>query len=153
MGAYDRANDFLQSEEVSQLVNSAGPEMRGFVTKDSGERVEFDSGMVRDTQEGKPRYDLIPAMFLKRWAELMGRGADKYGERNWEQANGPEELERFKASAFRHFMQWFMGEADEDHAAAVAFNVAAFEFIKAKLAPPKRLRPHSNPDSNHLDLS
>jgi hypothetical protein len=33
-----------------------------YVTKDSGARVEFDSGMRRDTDEGKPRYDLIPVM-------------------------------------------------------------------------------------------
>ena len=28
-----------------------------YTTKDSGKRVEFDSGMKRDTQDGKPRYD------------------------------------------------------------------------------------------------
>lgn len=30
-----------------------------FVTKDSGQRQEFTSGMVRDTETGKPRFDLI----------------------------------------------------------------------------------------------
>jgi hypothetical protein len=104
-----------------------------FETKDSGKRVEFNSGMKRDTDDGKPRYDLIPKCMLKRWAELMARGARKYNDRNWEKANSVEELDRFKASAFRHFMQWQNNEYDEDHAAAILFNVAAFEFIKSKI--------------------
>jgi hypothetical protein len=39
-----------------------------YTTKDSGKREEYKSGMRRDTQEGKPRYDLIPTWFLKRLA-------------------------------------------------------------------------------------
>ena len=104
-----------------------------FITKDSGKRVEFESGMRRDTQEGKPRYDLIELDFLKRWAELMSRGAEKYGENNWRKANSEEELQRFRASGFRHFIQWLNGETDEDHGAAVAFNIAAADYIKRKL--------------------
>jgi len=89
--------------------------------------------MRRDTQEGKPRYDLIDRAFLRRWAHLMARGAEKYGEENWRLAETEEELRRFKASALRHLMQWLDGEGDEDHAAAVAFNVAAAEMVKGKL--------------------
>lgn len=69
---------------------------------------------------------------LKRWAELLERGMAKYGYRNWEKANSEEEMIRFKASAFRHFIQWFEGETDEDHAAAVFFNIQAFEHTKSK---------------------
>ena len=32
----------------------------GFVVKDSGVREDFDSGMRRDTEEGKPDYTLLP---------------------------------------------------------------------------------------------
>ena len=64
----------------------------------------------------------------------MAEGAKKYSERNWEQANGIEELERFKSSAFRHFMQWLTEENDEDHAAAVVFNINAAEFVKWKIS-------------------
>jgi dATP/dGTP diphosphohydrolase len=105
-----------------------------FVTKDSGVREEYDSGMVRDTQEGKPRYNLIDRAFLKRWAALMTRGAEKYGVENWRNANSQEELDRFQESAHRHMMQWLDGETDEDHAVAVAFNLAAAEFVKARMA-------------------
>src|ERR1044071_2233252 len=54
-----------------------------FVTKDSGERESFDTGAVRDTQDGKPRYDLIPPKGLKRVAEVYARGSVKYDDHNW----------------------------------------------------------------------
>jgi hypothetical protein len=103
-----------------------------FETKDSGERVEYPSGMRRDTDKNKPRYDLVYLPMLKRWAELMGRGAEKYGDNNWQLASSDEELSRFKASAFRHFIQWINGEEDEDHGAAVFFNISASEYLKEK---------------------
>jgi len=104
-----------------------------YSTKDSGARVAFDSGMVRDTDEGKPRYDLIPLYPLRRLAELYARGAKKYGEYNWQRANSDEELARFKASAFRHLVQWLDGDTDEDHGIAVAWNVFAFVWLERKL--------------------
>jgi hypothetical protein len=109
-----------------------------WTTKDSGERMEFESGMRRDINQGKARYDLIipencPNHMLKRWAELLERGAKKYSERNWEKASSEEELARFKESAFRHFIQWFSGEVDEDHAAAVFFNIQGAEYVKEAL--------------------
>lgn len=106
-----------------------------FTTNDSGEREQFQSGMQRDTQKGKPRYDLIDRAFLKRWAELMARGAEKYGERNWEKATGEAELHRFEASAIRHMYQWLDGDTSEDHASAIAFNVSGAEMVKEKLKP------------------
>lgn len=110
-----------------------------FETKDSGERKEFDSGMVRDIQDDKPLYTLIPTFMLKRWAELMGRGANKYGRDNWKKASGQEELERFKDSAFRHFIQWLDGEVDEDHAAGVFFNIAGAEYVLNKTSTDKMI--------------
>jgi hypothetical protein len=107
--------------------------MTNFITKDSGQRQEFETGMKRDVQTGKPRYDLIDRAFLKRWAELMSRGAEKYGENNWRKASTPEELSRFEASATRHLFQWLDGDRTEDHAAAVAFNLAGAEMVRAKL--------------------
>ena len=104
-----------------------------YITKDSGKRVDFKSGMRRDTQDNKPRFNLVYFPLLKRWAELMTRGAEKYGENNWQLANSEEELERFKESALRHMYQFLQGEIDEDHAAAVLFNVAAIVYLKDKL--------------------
>jgi len=104
-----------------------------FETKDSGKREEFSTGMVRDTQDDKPRYDLIDRAFLRRWAELMARGAKKYGENNWRKASTVEELNRFRASAVRHLFQYLEGDRAEDHAAAVAFNLAGAEMVEEKL--------------------
>lgn len=119
-----------------------------WTTKDSGERAEYDSGMVRDTEEGKARFDLLVPLgvpyqkqMITRFADLLARGAEKYSARNWEKANSQEELDRYKSSAFRHFMQWITGETDEDHAAAVAFNLMCYETIKWKMEQP------SNPEN------
>ena len=102
-------------------------------TKDSGKRLEFDSGMVRDVNYNKPMYTLIWQPMIKRWAELMTRGANKYGKNNWKLANGEEELDRFKDSALRHMYQWLEGDESEDHASAVFFNVAGAEYVKDKM--------------------
>ena len=105
-----------------------------FITKDSGKRDSFASGMVRDTQDDKPIYTLLDFPMLKRWAQLMVRGMKKYGRDNWRKAAGEEELQRFKDSALRHMIQWLEGDVSEDHAAACYFNIAGAEMVKAKLA-------------------
>lgn len=104
-----------------------------FITKDSGKRLEFASGMRRDVDDTKPMYDLVYLPMLKRWAELMTRGAKKYGKHNWKLAAGQEELDRFRSSAFRHFIQWMDGEVDEDHAAACYFNIMGAEYVKDRM--------------------
>jgi hypothetical protein len=48
-------------------------------------------------------------------------------------AQGKAEYLRFKESALRHFIQWIDGNVDEDHAAAVLFNINGAEYIKEKL--------------------
>lgn len=108
-----------------------------FVVKDSGEKVQFDSGMVRDAAKGKTDYTLtLDGPMFERWATHMTRACvnsdgtpGKYPPRNWMKADGQEEYERFKVSAFRHFVAWLNGERDEDHAAALFFNVNGAEYV------------------------
>jgi hypothetical protein len=116
-----------------------------FEIKDSGERKEYDSGMVRDTQDGKPMFGyLFPEgvpydeQFLTRCAQHMTKGFEKYGHRNWEKANSSEEVERFRNSAMRHLVAWTCGLRDEDHAAAVVFNLIAAETTRYKIDHPKQ---------------
>jgi hypothetical protein len=107
-----------------------------FMVKDSGERQQFASGMVRDTSAGKAEViRVFDGPMFDRWAEHLTKGAAKYpdpapGVANWTLADGPAELARFKASAARHFRQWLRGDLDEDHAAAVFFNVNGAEYVK-----------------------
>jgi len=105
-----------------------------FQIKDSGARAQFAGGMVRDIPEGKIDYTLIlDGPMFERWAIHLTNGAKKYAKRNWMLAQGQEEYDRFKESALRHFLQWFKGETDEDHAAAVYFNINGAEYSKTKL--------------------
>ena len=105
-----------------------------YTTKDSGKRVEFPSGFNRDVQENKPRFDLIPTSMLKRLAELYARGADKYGDWNWQKAETPIEYQRFIGSAFRHVEAWRAGDQDEDHASGAIWNIMAYEWHMERVA-------------------
>ncbi len=109
-----------------------------FVIKDSGERKEFASGMVRDTDADKTDYSLAyNGPMFHRWSAHLTKGAVKYpdpepDQANWMRAAGEAERVRFKKSAARHFFQWLKGDTDEDHAAAVFFNINGHEYVKGK---------------------
>jgi hypothetical protein len=93
-----------------------------FSVLDSGKRESFPTGSNRDAQAGKPRFDLIPLDALTRLANLYAAGAVKYGENNWQKG---QPFSRVYASMFRHLVLWAMGNRDEDHLAAVAWNAFA----------------------------
>jgi len=90
--------------------------------KDSGKREQHSTGSVRDTREGKGRYDLLSPIALRRLAAHMEAGAAKYGERNWEKG---QPLSRYLDSALRHTFQFLEGLRDEDHLTAAAWNLLA----------------------------
>ena len=109
-----------------------------FVIKDSGKRAEFPSGMVRDTGD-KVRYNrCLEGPMFQRWADHLHKGFKKYpdirpGVANWTLANTEEERQRYKESALGHMIDWLMGKRDEDHAAAVFFNINGAEYIRGGL--------------------
>jgi hypothetical protein len=113
-----------------------------YAVKDSGQREQFESGMVRDTSAGKVDFRrVLDGPMLDRWAAHLSKGAVKYpdvapGVPNWTLAAGPAELDRFKQSAFRHFLQWLRGDVDEDHAAAVFFNVNGACYVEDRMLEP-----------------
>lgn len=96
--------------------------MANYVTKDSGKREEFESGAVRDVQDDKPRYDLIPPKGLRRVADLYARGAVKYDDNNWRKGMPSS---RVMASLLRHVEAYRAGDRTEDHLAAICFNTFA----------------------------
>ncbi len=115
-------------------INNQNMGKENFTVKDSGKRQQYKSGMVRDLGDNKIDYSLIyDGPMYKRWADHLTKGAKKYKPRNWILANRQEELNRFKQSAARHFYQWMTNENDEDHAAAVFFNINAYEYLNNKL--------------------
>ena len=97
--------------------------------------IQYPSGHVRGDNTDKIDYSLaVDGPMFKRLAMHLTRQANNHGgKRNWMQANSLEEKARAKESAFRHFMQWYYEEIDEDHAAAVEFNINLFEYLKEKL--------------------
>ena len=90
--------------------------------KDSGERQEFPTGSVRDTREGKGRYDLLPPHAIYLVARQFEEGALKYGDGNWLKG---QPLSRYVDSALRHLFKHMGGETDERHDVAAAWNILA----------------------------
>lgn len=87
--------------------------------KDSGMRTEFNTGAMRDGQEGKGRMDLLPVRALFEVAKIFEAGAKKFEARNWEKG---VPLSRFMDSGLRHAMKWLSGKRDEPHLAQACWN-------------------------------
>lgn len=106
--------------------------------EDSGQRVTFSSGSMRDPSEGKIKWSRIHiGPMARRWAQHLTTAEAKYpdpepGVANFSLIHTEEERIRYRESALRHFMSWYHGETNEDHASAVFFNVNGVEIIKAK---------------------
>lgn len=97
--------------------------------KDSGTRRQFDSGAVRDMQEGKGRCDLLPACAILRVARHFEAGAKKYDDRNWEKGIP---VGSFIDSGIRHLMKYLDGQADEDHLCAAGWNILCAMWTEEK---------------------
>jgi hypothetical protein len=104
--------------------------------KDSGARQAFSTGSVRDTQEGKGRFDLLPTRAITRIARHFEVGSKKYGDRNWEKGMP---LSRYMDSALRHAFKHLEGQRDEEHLTAAIWNLCCLaeteERIKLGILP------------------
>lgn len=90
------------------------------VIKDSGNRREFESGAVRDMQEGKGRMDLLPWAAIMEVSKHCENGAKKYGEHNVDRGIPTHSL---CDSAARHLAKYLDGWTDEPHLLAAAWNL------------------------------
>lgn len=130
---YENYNQELRREQRDGTPN--------YTTRDSGMKAIHADGVQRDTETGKPRFDLIwpdgvpfDDQLLTRVAWLYSRGADKYGARNWEKSETEETLSHHKAAFLRHVFKLYAGIDDgEDHAAAVVWNVNAIILTRRKI--------------------
>lgn len=113
-------------------------------------RITSSTGGQKGSKEA--RYDLIPAGPLRTLAELYGKGAEKYEDRNWER--GYDWSLSF-AALNRHLWQFWAGEdTDEEtgkpHMASVAWHaLALLEFMSTH--PDFDNRP-STPKPDAVDL-
>lgn len=118
------------------------------VLHDSGARQEFDTGAVRDTQEGKGRFDLIPPYPIEQLAKLYEAGCKKYGDRNWEKGIP---LGRMIDSAMRHLNKWVQGKRDEPHLVQAAWNILNLIHFIHEIEEGRL--PDSLDDNNYLQRS
>ena len=97
--------------------------------QDSGKRIKYKTGALRDIEDGKVRYDLLPVECLKRVAQHYTNGAKKYSAHNWKKGIPTE---RFFSSALRHLIQYRLGKKDEDHLSAIVFNIFGIIYNEEK---------------------
>ena len=81
---------------------------------------EFITGAVRDSADGKGRYDLLPWGAIHALAQHCERGAAHYGERNVDRGIPQHSL---LDSGIRHLSQYIQGDAEDHHLAAAAWNI------------------------------
>ena len=98
--------------------------------KDSGQRQAFETGSVRDTNEGKGRFDLLPYYSLMKLAQHFEEGAKKYADNNWRKG---QPLSRYFDSAQRHLAKFAMGFNDEPHLTAAIWNLVCYVETKKRI--------------------
>jgi len=81
----------------------------------------FPGGARRSDR--KPRFDLIPFEFLESVAEVLTRGAARYGPYNWKRGRKDFFLDAWN-HAFVHLQKFKEGDRSEDHLGHLACNVA-----------------------------
>ena len=97
--------------------------------KDSGNRRKFNTGAVRDMQEGKGDMVSLPNSAILRLSKHYENGAKKYGR--WNYTKGIP-VSSFMDSALRHIFKYLDGQDDEDHLSAAAFNILGAMEMEAK---------------------
>ena len=86
---------------------------------------QFDSGAVRDSQDGKIKFELITPTFKKDLAAMLTEKAQHYGDRNWEK--GIPTARTF-SSLMRHVEalgrgEWLDEESGHPHTVLAAANL------------------------------
>jgi len=96
---------------------------------DSGKRVEYENGVLRETNCNKGRCDLLPFYTLIKLSKQFEIANEKYPERNWEQGMP---LHCFLDSAIRHLFKYMDGQNDEDHLTSALWNIACAIWTEEK---------------------
>lgn len=83
---------------------------------------QFATGSQRDNRDGKGRFDLLPPRAMLLLAKLFEKGAENYGDRNWEKG---QDLGSYFDSGLRHVFEYMAGHTNEDHLVSAAWNFMA----------------------------
>ncbi len=98
------------------------------VDKINGERRQFKTGAVRDSEEGKVDFiETISWTAFNRYAQYMTGKKSKYGDGNFKKGM---DIESYERSLMRHIDKYLRNryeggadEPDEDHLSAAVFNL------------------------------
>lgn len=107
------------------------------IEKDLRER---PSGAIRDSEDGKVNYlNCFDNPMWDRFAVHMTKAEATKGKRNWmkagdDPATAEDDLRRGYESLARHTRQFIRGDTDEDHAAAMIFNLGWIALVEQKIA-------------------
>jgi hypothetical protein len=94
----------------------------------------YESGVIRGDNTGKTDYTLaLDGPLFERWARLLTENVESKGKRNWMNASTQEDYDRFRESFLRHALSVLRGDDDEDHAAAVVFNLNGMLYTQEAL--------------------
>ena len=106
--------------------------------KQTKDKIHFDTGAVRDNQEGKENYvETLSYLALKRYAVYMTACGEKYGLGNFKKGIP---IESYEVSLMRHIQKYFANkyegaslEPNIDHLAAMIFNIQGILYEEEKL--------------------
>lgn len=121
-------NEQEKTTMATEWEKKINPALEGKM-EDSGERMEFESGAVREPAKGKGRYDLISPVAIDRVANW-----DRYEDPIICRALPPLEM------AYNHIQQFRLGDRQKDHICAAAnylLNKLNLEPVSVNGAEPK----------------
>lgn len=97
----------------------------------TGEQTSFSTGAVRDAAKGKGFPHMIPPIGIRKIAKRFEDGAVNYGPHNWMKGIP---LSRYVDAIKRHCMAWEEGQTNEDHLAAIGWNMVCAAWTEEQIA-------------------
>jgi predicted DNA-binding protein (UPF0251 family) len=135
-------NNIFNLEYVTAKENSQHARKMGLVTPPQVGKITFEAAEeIRTLVYSGKKQNQVAKIFgispqtvcdiMKRriWDKKIEKKIIQF-DSNWKLAEDKDAIERFKQSAWRHFLDWQAGRnTEEDHAMAVVFNIFAYEYL------------------------
>lgn len=116
---FDETDHLLSTEANRERLELGSSQVDLSGITDSIKR-QFESGAVRDTNDGKPFVHSLQGYTRLRFGYHMSKNAKKYGANNF-LLGIPTEV--YLESLDRHLAQYISGDRSEDHCAAILFGI------------------------------